>query len=243
MGRPPSALFSGCAGLCAIVVGSATGRTAPPAATVRGAIEPPLPPHAVVWVEGPRSLLLPASARRTRPRLTARGLHLEPYFTVVQVGQTVELATDDGLPHRLFSGSAAHPFDLGRSPGRQARALTFDRPGVVDVFCRFHAETHAVVVVVPPGRFAIPDDSGRFHLDGLPPGRLRLEAHSPEGGHLSVPIVVAAGGDQALPPLRFPRHDPREDGGDGDGDRAGASAGGAERAPPLPPPLVRPRSR
>ncbi len=65
-------------------------------------------------------------------------------FTVsemtIAVGDTVHFRNDDPFSHNVYSLSDAKSFDLGSYPKGDARAVTFDQPGVVEVGCAIHMD-------------------------------------------------------------------------------------------------------
>jgi hypothetical protein len=46
----------------------------------------------------------------------------------------------------------------------------FDKSGTVQVFCHIHSDMSAIVLVLENPYFAIPNDAGRYVIDGVPPG-------------------------------------------------------------------------
>jgi plastocyanin len=56
----------------------------------------------------------------------------------VKVGTTIQFKNLDPYFHNVFSLSDAKLFDLGSYPQGQSRAVTFDKPGKVDVECAIH---------------------------------------------------------------------------------------------------------
>jgi plastocyanin len=58
----------------------------------------------------------------------------------VQVGDTVNFRNDDPFFHNIFSSSQVKSFDLGSFPQGQARKVTFEKEGEVEVECAIHPE-------------------------------------------------------------------------------------------------------
>ncbi len=58
----------------------------------------------------------------------------------VKVGDTVTFKNMDSFNHNIFSLSDAKSFDLGSYPQGQARAVTMDKPGKVEVECSIHPD-------------------------------------------------------------------------------------------------------
>jgi plastocyanin len=111
-----------------------------------------------------------------RPVLRQSAERFTPHVLPVIRGTTVEFPNDDLLFHNVFSLSRAKDFDLGRYPRGIARSVTFERPGIVQVFCHIHSDMSAVVVVLDNPYYAVPDAEGRYAIPALPPGDYTLVA-------------------------------------------------------------------
>jgi plastocyanin len=107
-------------------------------------------------------------------RLDQRGQRFEPEVVVVPAGSTVSFPNSDPIFHNVFSLSRAKEFDLGYYPQGRTRAVRFDKPGVVQVYCHLHANMTAAVVVAPNAWYAKPDRDGAFLLDDVPAGVYQL---------------------------------------------------------------------
>jgi plastocyanin len=113
------------------------------------------------------------SAAATPTRRAALRQHAErfaPHVLPVLRGTTVDFPNDDALFHNVFSLSRAKEFDLGRYPRGMSRSATFERAGIVQVFCHIHSDMSAVVLVLDNPYFAVPDTAGRYSIPNLPPG-------------------------------------------------------------------------
>ena len=93
-----------------------------------------------------------------------------PRVVAVTVGSEVDFPNDDPIYHNVFSLSRVRTFNLGRYPRGDTRRVRFDRPGIVKVFCEIHSHMSATVIVFDHPWFAMPDETGRFALDAVPPG-------------------------------------------------------------------------
>jgi hypothetical protein len=54
--------------------------------------------------------------------------------------------------------------------------VTFNRSGVVHVFCHIHTDMSAIVLVLDNPYFIVPDTAGNFSIDGIPAGDYTLVA-------------------------------------------------------------------
>jgi len=137
---------------------------------------PPLPVSecAVVFLEGTELNQRKYPIPLTRPILDQRGLQFRPQVLAVLVGTTVEFPNRDNLYHNVFSYSQPKEFDLGRYPKDDSRSVTFDRPGIVRVYCDIHAHMHATVIVLQHPYFAVPHDDGEYAIPNVPDGTYTL---------------------------------------------------------------------
>ena len=116
-----------------------------------------------------------------------------PRVVAVPVGSTVDFPNDDDIYHNVFSLSTAKNFNLGRYPRGKSRKVTFDKPGLVRVFCDIHSHMSATVVVFNHPWFAIPDEQGNFELPEMPPGDHQITAWHERLGETTRIVRVAAG--------------------------------------------------
>ncbi len=108
------------------------------------------------------------------PTLDQRNLQFHPLVLPILVGTTVDFPNRDNLFHNVFSYSEPKDFDLGRYPKNDSRSVTFDKPGIVRVYCDIHSNMYATIVVLRHPFFAVPDDSGDFVIRNVPPGKYKI---------------------------------------------------------------------
>lgn len=128
----------------------------------------------VVYLESDGLDQGPYPAPEKTPSLDQRNLQFHPQVLPVMVGTRVEFPNRDNLFHNVFSYSQAKDFDLGRYPKDDSRSVTFDRPGVVRVYCDIHSHMSATILVLKHPYFTSPDDSGVYVLSRVPPGKYRV---------------------------------------------------------------------
>jgi len=154
---------------------------------------------AVIYVEEldlKRGSRLAGGAPSTR--LEMKGQTLRPRILVVPVGTTVEFPNQDSLFHNVFSVSPARPFDLGRYGRGKSKRVTFDKPGLVNVYCNLHPNMASYILVVPNRAFARPDSSGRFALPALPKGRYAVNVWHPDFPTVRREVTVTGGESSEL---------------------------------------------
>lgn len=116
-----------------------------------------------------------------------------PRVLPVTVGTTVEFVNLDRFYHNVFSLTPGNQFDIGRRPTGQVVPSAFAGPGIVEIFCDIHPQMSARILVLDTPWFAQPDGEGRFHIDGLRPGRYRVRAFHPEHEAVERQVDVGEG--------------------------------------------------
>ena len=153
------------------------------------------PQTAVVYLRG-RTAAPPAPTEVVR--VQQRNRTIIPHVTAVQVGTRVAFPNDDDVFHNLFSLSAPHRFNLGRYPPGESRIETFERVGIVRLFCDIHSEMGGVILVVDTPYFTSPDADGRFRIAGVPPGEYTAIVWHELAGTDSTRVVVRDGAETTV---------------------------------------------
>lgn len=144
-------------------------------------------PNVVVFVAAP-----PTPSAPLRPTMRQVDEEFVPHVMAVTTGSTVDFPNDDLLFHNVFSLSRAAVFDLGRYPRGRSKSRTFDKPGIVKVYCHLHSHMSALIRVFDHPYFAIPDAQGRFEIAGLPPGAHRVVAWHERVGEVIAEATLTA---------------------------------------------------
>ncbi|HUL44892.1 MAG TPA: carboxypeptidase regulatory-like domain-containing protein [Bacteroidota bacterium] len=110
----------------------------------------------------------------THPQLNQRDLIFRPLVLPVVVGTTVDFPNNDKVFHNVFSYSQPKEFDLGRYPQGKSKSVTFEKPGVVNVYCEIHQYMYATILVLENPYYAVPDDDGLFVIHDVPSGTYQL---------------------------------------------------------------------
>ncbi len=144
----------------------------------------------VVFVDGAKT-----RPRPTRVTMTMKGKTFVPRVVVVAVGGAVDFPNEDPIFHNVFSVSGENRFDLDLYKRPKSGSWTFQRPGVVRVYCNIHPQMSAVVVVRDNPYFAKAAPDGTFSIPDVPPGRYTLKAWNERAAEAGREIVVSAQGD------------------------------------------------
>jgi hypothetical protein len=126
-----------------------------------------------------------------------------PHLLAVTTGTVVDFPNSDRIYHNVFSLSKVARFDLGRYAVGRSKAVRFDRPGIVRVFCDIHSHMNAFILVFSHPFFAVTDTEGRYRIDRVPRGTYSVIAW--QEGTASDPrqVTLPEGGTTELDfPLR-----------------------------------------
>ena len=119
-----------------------------------------------------------------------------PHVLAITVGTTVDFPNADLTFHNVFSLSKAKSFDLGRYARGASRAVRFDSPGVVQVFCEIHSHMRGFILVFAHRFFAVTDPSGHYSIGRVPPGSYTLAAwYEGDVRETRSVVVPESGGD------------------------------------------------
>jgi plastocyanin len=138
--------------------------------------------------------------------LTQRNQHFDPEIVVIPVGSTVSFPNADPIFHNIFSLSKVKQFDLGYYAAGQTRTITFDRPGVVEVYCHLHANMSAAILVLATAFWTRPAPDGTFSLPSISPGTYDLVAWHRSAGFFRRRVTVS-GGETLAVDLAIPLRD------------------------------------
>ena len=154
---------------------SSVTREARPSSAAMGApaSRPPEFRPAVVYFDAaPKGAFeLDEAARATMNQL---GEAFVPHVLAITVGTTGDFPNSDPFFHNVFALSKTKPFDLGRYSRGKSKAVRFDRPGVVQVFCDIHSHMNAYILIFAHRYFAVTDPAGRYGIARVPPGTYTL---------------------------------------------------------------------
>jgi plastocyanin len=83
---------------------------------------------------------LSCSAHAKEFEVTQKDKKFSQKKIAVKIGDSVSFKNEDPFSHNVFSLSDAKTFDLGSYPQGQAKKVTFDKPGEVEVECAIHPD-------------------------------------------------------------------------------------------------------
>ena len=149
--------------------------------------------QSVVYIDAIAGKTLPAP--KEHPVMDQKGLLFVPHIMAVQQGTTVEFLNSDNVQHNVFwtsvGGDKKAGHNLGTWPKGEKRSFTFDKAGVVPLFCNVHPDMGAYIVVSPTPYFAETDDSGNYKIKDVPDGSYTLTVWHEGAKSQSKPVTVS----------------------------------------------------
>jgi plastocyanin len=146
--------------------------------------------NVVIWLEGQDQGKPPEAALK----ISQKNLQFSPDFLVAVKGQKVDMPNDDDVAHNVFSFTGMNQFNLGVYAKGEFRSVSFDKTGIVDVFCSIHRQMHARIFVVPTRYFVNSVPGQAFTISDVPPGRYVLKAWHERSRMLERTVVVPKSG-------------------------------------------------
>ena len=112
---------------------------------------------------------VPVDGSSTVVEMRMEGKAFKPGMLAITVGTTVDFPNVDPIIHNAFSTSTSNSFDLDFYGAGEQRSVTFDRAGLVRVYCNVHHAMGAYIMVLDTPYFTQSDAAGRFALS-IPAG-------------------------------------------------------------------------
>ena len=128
-------------------------------------------------------------------------MQFSPRVLTVVAGQTVTFPNEDDVAHNVFSMSSAKKFKLGIYPKGDTREVTFEKAGIIDLFCSIHRHMHAVIVVTPSEHFTETALGEKYSISGIPAGEYDVKAWNAAYKSVTVKVTVPASGEADVPIL------------------------------------------
>ena len=116
----------------------------------------------------------PTLPRAKRAEMVQKNKTFIPHVLAITVGTTVDFPNHDPIFHNAFSNYNGQIFDVSLYPPGSSRSITFQREGVVRVFCNIHPAMSAVIAVLKSPYFSVSGKNGSLQFVGVPAGSYRM---------------------------------------------------------------------
>lgn len=146
--------------------------------------------NVVVYIESmPKKY---AALKKVRA-MAQRDKSFVPSVIAITKGSSVDFPNEDKFFHNVFSLSEGNTFDLGLYRAGESKSVTFERTGVVDVYCNIHPQMWAQILVLENPFFTTSNRDGSFELPKVPPGQYSVAAWIQGGSPVRQQVKVEPG--------------------------------------------------
>ena len=153
--------------------------------------------NAVVYITGIKS----SKKRKKKPqKINQKGKSFQPRVLAITAGDSVTFPNLDDVFHNVWSLSRSKSFDLGTYKSPKSESVTFDKPGLVKVFCNIHPEMIASILVLKNNYFKVTKKSGKFNFKKVPNGTYKIRIWVEGSKPVSQSITVS---NQPIEDLEF----------------------------------------
>lgn len=136
---------------------------------------------------------LPATARQYVVR--QKGREFIPHVLPIVRGSSVLFTNEDPFFHSIYSQSPPLPFTLPKYSRAKKEVKTFDKTGVVEIFCSIHSRMNAYIYVAENDFVTLPAADRTYTLRNIPAGTYTLHIWHPRAGkQKSATVTVPASG-------------------------------------------------
>jgi plastocyanin len=169
-------------GMRILAVGVLLVASSAAASPLSGRFEPGA--QVAVWLTGDAPAAVPREGA-----LDEVWVSFVPKVQVLPRGSTLVLDNRDDESHTVHARLGTETlFNFASVPGKAARKVTLDRPGIVTLTCDLHPQMRAFIVVTDGAYATVTDRHGQFAFADVPDGRYQLHAwRSPSSPHETIP--------------------------------------------------------
>ncbi len=144
---------------------------------------------AIVYITGFKS-----EAPKEVPDIIQKNKRFSPHILPVVAGQKVRFPNYDKIYHNVFSISPVKSFDLGQYKSSEPpKLVTFEKSGLVPVYCNIHPEMLTYVVVLENTAYDLTDKDGTFRIRDILPGTYTVNAWLSKAKRVSQEIQIQSG--------------------------------------------------
>lgn len=127
------------------------------------------------------------------PRLVQKDVTFSPRVLAITVGSPVLIINEDKIYHNVFSKSQVQSFNIGKRLTGENVYQTFNRAGLIQVFCNIHSNMSSHILVLETPWFTKLNEEQQFEFKNLPEGTYKIEVFHPDYSVEPYQLAVKAG--------------------------------------------------
>lgn len=127
------------------------------------------------------------------PRLVQKDVSFSPRVLPITVGSAVLIVNEDHIYHNVFSKSQVQSFNIGKRLTGENVYQTFNRSGLIQVFCNIHSNMSSHILVLETPWFTKLNEDEQFEFKNVPDGTYKVEVFHPDYSVEPLHLVVKAG--------------------------------------------------
>ncbi len=127
------------------------------------------------------------------PKISHLGRKFAPHVLPLLKGGTVDFFNDDRIFHNVFSLSKAKTFDLGIYPQGTSKLVSFERTGLIKIYCNIHPKMVSNILVLNNPFFTKTDTDGSFTIENIPDGTYTLRIWHEFSVAMNLPVSFQDG--------------------------------------------------
>lgn len=131
---------------------------------------------------------------KKNPLMSQKKRTFIPHVLPILAGSEVDFPNYDKIYHAVYSDSSAKKIELPEYANGDSRTVTFNKEGIVELFCGIHTNMNAYILVLQNPFFTMPDASHKYEINDVPPGEYTLKAWHPRLDTVEKKITVPASG-------------------------------------------------
>ncbi|MCA0445193.1 MAG: hypothetical protein LCH54_03075 [Bacteroidetes bacterium] len=133
------------------------------------------------------------SSTTPTPRLVQKDVSFSPRVLAITVGSPVLIINEDRIYHNVFSKSQVQSFNIGKRLTGENVYQTFNRAGLIQVFCNIHSNMSSHILVLETPWFTKLNEDQQFEFKNIPDGTYKIEVFHPDYSVEPYQLAVKAG--------------------------------------------------
>ena len=115
----------------------------------------------------------------TQVELVQKNKTFDPHVIGISKGSTVTFTNEDKFYHNVFSLSPGSRFNIGRRKPGKSISKTFNKEGLIKIFCDIHPQMNAYILCLETPYFSTVNKDGTYTITNIPDGKYKIHFYNP----------------------------------------------------------------